>query len=197
MKPYTIDAIETEYKGIIFRSRLEATWAVFFDLLGWRWEYEPRDFDGWIPDFALRGENNKIVYVEVKPTFVFLEDVADKMSKATPENTDLLLVGLGPWTEDNVVKIGWTNESEPEPPKDWWADAPMGIWEGSESGYKNPKHIIGFCHETGRFVDRMSGCYDGGTYGGVCIDNFDDSIMRIWGKAKKTVQYNHIEGKTK
>jgi hypothetical protein len=51
--------IETKYKGYRFRSRLEARWAVFFDALGVKWEYEPEGFDlgkeaGWyLPDFFL------------------------------------------------------------------------------------------------------------------------------------------------
>ena len=32
-----IKAIETSYKGYLFRSRLEARWAVFFDALGLVW----------------------------------------------------------------------------------------------------------------------------------------------------------------
>lgn len=40
-------------KGILFRSRIEAQWAWLFELLGWRWEYEPFDLDGYIPDFML------------------------------------------------------------------------------------------------------------------------------------------------
>ncbi len=50
--------IETLYKGYRFRSRLEARWAVFFDTLGIRWEYEKEGFAlgdaGWyLPDFWL------------------------------------------------------------------------------------------------------------------------------------------------
>lgn len=37
-------AIETTYAGCRFRSRLEARWAVFFDTIGVRWEYEPQGF---------------------------------------------------------------------------------------------------------------------------------------------------------
>lgn len=53
-----LKAIETEYKGYRFRSRLEARWAVFFDSLGIRWEYEPEGIvlsDGtkYLPDFYL------------------------------------------------------------------------------------------------------------------------------------------------
>lgn len=41
----TIQAIETQYAGCRFRSRLEARWAVFFDTLDIRWEYEPEGFE--------------------------------------------------------------------------------------------------------------------------------------------------------
>jgi hypothetical protein len=56
----------TTYKDVQFRSRLEARWAAFFDLAGWRWEYEPTDHNGWTPDFALIGKRD-IVKAEVKP----------------------------------------------------------------------------------------------------------------------------------
>ena len=50
-------AIETAYRGYRFRSRLEARWAVFFDAIGVRWEYEKEgyDLDGvyYLPDFYL------------------------------------------------------------------------------------------------------------------------------------------------
>lgn len=63
-----IKAIETRYKGYRFRSRLEARWAVFFDAMGLRWEYEPEGFDlgeaGWyLPDFYLPEFN---AWVEIK-----------------------------------------------------------------------------------------------------------------------------------
>jgi len=57
----------TKYKGIQFRSRLEAQWAMFFDACGWEWEYEPEvGLIGWIPDFLIRGQNEDVL-VEVKP----------------------------------------------------------------------------------------------------------------------------------
>ena len=37
-------AIQTQYQGRLFRSRLEARWAVFLDALGVRWQYEPEGF---------------------------------------------------------------------------------------------------------------------------------------------------------
>lgn len=53
-----IQAKETKYKGYRFRSRLEARWAVFFDAMGIKWEYEKEGFDlgkvgSYLPDFWL------------------------------------------------------------------------------------------------------------------------------------------------
>ena len=67
-----IAAIPTEYAGVVFRSRLEARWAAYFDLSGVKWHYEPIDFCGWIPDFLLQPEVRGTavdVYTEVKPAF--------------------------------------------------------------------------------------------------------------------------------
>lgn len=69
----SIKAIETEYAGVRFRSRLEARWAVFFDALGLKWEFEPEAFrleegDGYLPDFYLPDFHTRSgVFVEVKP----------------------------------------------------------------------------------------------------------------------------------
>lgn len=64
-----VPAIQTQYEGCLFRSRLEARWAVVFDTLGLRWRYEPEGFalpngQGYLVDFYLVG----IGYVEIKPT---------------------------------------------------------------------------------------------------------------------------------
>ena len=67
-----IKAIETQYKGYRFRSRLEARWAVFFDALGIEWEYEPEGFDlgeaGWyLPDFWIGWGTEDSYWIEIKP----------------------------------------------------------------------------------------------------------------------------------
>lgn len=64
-------AIETNYAGHRFRSRLEARWAVFFDALGIQWTYEQQgyvigiydDKRRFLPDFYLPEFD---VFVEVK-----------------------------------------------------------------------------------------------------------------------------------
>ena len=54
-------SVPTLYKGIQFRSRLEARWAVFFDELGIEWDYEPETFATqygyYMPDFYLPSIN--------------------------------------------------------------------------------------------------------------------------------------------
>jgi hypothetical protein len=37
----TRSGIPTTYRNTTFRSRLEARWAAFFDLVDWSWVYEP------------------------------------------------------------------------------------------------------------------------------------------------------------
>lgn len=70
---YTIEAHETWYADVLFRSRLEATWAAFFDLAGWVWEYEPLDLPGWTPDFRLQvacRSSFRVLLIEVKPYYL-------------------------------------------------------------------------------------------------------------------------------
>ena len=60
--------IPTRYNGYLFRSRLEARWAVFFDALKIEYQYEPEGFQlaaGWyLPDFFLPQVK---LYAEAKP----------------------------------------------------------------------------------------------------------------------------------
>jgi hypothetical protein len=92
-----IQAIPTRYAGCHFRSRLEARWAVFFDALGIRWQYEPEGFVGWnevfyLPDFHLTDLN---VYVEVKGTDEALRADGVKLASCIDyESTPLSKAGL-------------------------------------------------------------------------------------------------------
>ena len=60
--------IRTQYRGVWFRSKLEAQWAKFFDSVGIDWAYEPEGYtfhDGtqYLPDFYLPESDS---YFEVK-----------------------------------------------------------------------------------------------------------------------------------
>lgn len=69
----TIQAIPTRYRDVLFRSRLEARWAVFFELAGIPWAHEPTGYrvgglGPYLPDFHLSVTigGRKGVFVEVK-----------------------------------------------------------------------------------------------------------------------------------
>ena len=66
---YDIKAHEVIYRGAHFRSKNECKRYIFFKQLGWNIEYEPvlEDVKGWLPDFAIYGEEGKKILVEVKP----------------------------------------------------------------------------------------------------------------------------------
>lgn len=68
-KEFRFATLEVKYKGHIFRSRLEARWAVAFDELGIRFWYEPMGYQlrsgvWYLPDFYISQVN---MYAEVKP----------------------------------------------------------------------------------------------------------------------------------
>lgn len=99
-----IQAIETRYHGCRFRSRLEARWAVFFDALDIRWQYEPEGFIGiyekpYLPDFYL-SESGK--WIEVKPSLAKLQEVSSVIGQAvdygaTPVSDGLIVLGQIPY----------------------------------------------------------------------------------------------------
>jgi hypothetical protein len=123
----TIQAIETPYKGILFRSRLEARWAVFFDALGISWEYEREGYrvshrltlaEGtfpYLPDFWLPGLG---YHVEVKGSLVpdetlrFLEAAAslscnDGGGCHDSGGNDIIVLGPVPWQDPDIGPYLW------------------------------------------------------------------------------------------
>lgn len=192
---YDMHAIPTMYSGIRFRSRLEAKWAAFFDICGWRWEYEPFDLNGWMPDFLLLGDQR--VLVEVKPVTWMPWSVTKKIEKAMGNPADshyeLMILGCTVPIGEHENQIGWLAEKEDlydwEPEMggydtQWqWGGAILGRWSNQE--------IVGFCHDTGWFTDRISGAYDGGVWGNGWIeDNTPEKIFRC---AANLVQWNSPE----
>lgn len=96
-----IKPIPTRYAATIFKSRLEARWAVFFDGMGikWRYEYEGYNVNGkyYLPDFYLpevKGEHYEPVgvFCEVKPLVDAADERIFELAKLTGRKT-VLLVG--------------------------------------------------------------------------------------------------------
>ncbi len=95
----------TLYKGVMFRSRLEAKWAALFDLMEWAWQYEPFDLGRWSPDFLIKGRTRDAL-VEVKPIGAFDEEarnVARRMMRASHGQYHLILCGVMPMVENEIL----------------------------------------------------------------------------------------------
>ena len=88
-----IKALPTSYRGGAFKSRLEARWAYYFDLIGAKWQYEPDGFalpsGNYCPDFLV-GDST---YVEIKPFNPVPKLAIQKIKEFSTENTIVLCVG--------------------------------------------------------------------------------------------------------
>jgi len=188
---YNIKNVPTEYNGRLFRSRLEARWARFFDLLEWDFEYEPFDLNGWSPDFLLRGKYIKhdLVYtgknpfahlfkhldmfetidhpvlVEVKPLDRFDKSAAKKITDAAAGKFEVLLLGTGLL---NGTKLGWLYENELK----WSSGWGEAIFTHEEK--------YGFAHSDGSFGCRINGS-GSGSDNHLCNDFTE--IKRLWQEA--------------
>ncbi len=96
-KSMNIKAIETRYNGYRFRSRIEARWAVFFDALGIKYEYEREGFDmgdaGWyLPDFWLPELG---LWTEIKGSSPNDEERRKARALATKGYTNVLILSGG------------------------------------------------------------------------------------------------------
>lgn len=90
-----IKAIETRYKGFRFRSRLEARWAVFFDVAEIEWQYEPEGLilpsgRRYLPDFFLPTLG---LWIEIKGSWPKREEI-EKVFEVGDEQPIALFCGL-------------------------------------------------------------------------------------------------------
>jgi hypothetical protein len=178
--------IPTKYRGTMFRSRLEARWAAFFDLLGWEWVYEPIDGHGYVPDFALMGACP--VLVEVKPDLA-VDDLERYVAKVR--------AGLFGLWEHDVLIVGATplpRSSDPHYGASQPAIGLLGEWFDVEHGQVFAEglwHTCGACarpsfhHCEHSFRSRVCGHYDGDHYLGAAPD-----LERLWATATNAVQWH-------
>lgn len=114
-----ITPIETRYQGYLFRSRLEARWAVFFDHLKLHWEYEKEGFyidnKMYLPDFYVISENGDGWFVEVKGDFTDTDSVRKAQllnDEPPPYANGCILVGTleFPSLSDKANEKNYMNE---------------------------------------------------------------------------------------
>lgn len=156
-------AIPTIYNGRQYRSRLEARWAAMFDLLGWPFEYEPCDMDGWIPDFLLLGSEK--VWVEIKPAVIgrdlamFDTEKYYKALAAAGIKNDLLLLGITP-VEDvsdacqhGIAFLGYLKEYGDFPDGETFVDGYAWLKYSREGNWDFAHDIMSF---RGRMFEEKS-----------------------------------------
>ena len=112
--PGGIAPIRTLYKGVTFRSQLEARWAAWFDQNGTKWEYEPVQMGNWLPDFRIETQNEKTC-VEVKPVDEFPADVAEKIDRSNWRGRAMIL-GRTPAAMWSREQGEWRREQTPAAP---------------------------------------------------------------------------------
>lgn len=114
-RPPLRHGIPTMYADLIMRSRTEARWAALFDAIGWDWEYEPYELEGWIPDFLVRLPKMDFL-VEIKSTSEDFFAAQQKINRTSYEGI-ALVVGQG---LDGEV-LGFIRE--PDGPGFMWSEA--------------------------------------------------------------------------
>ena len=110
-----IKAIETQYKGYRFRSRLEAHWAVYFDAMKIEWDYELEGFDlgslgYYLPDFWLSGYD---AWAEVKPGK--FNEIEIEKAKALATLTGKHVIMLEGIPEEDTFYSSCYPEGKPSP----------------------------------------------------------------------------------
>lgn len=113
-----VEAIETEYEGVKYRSRTEARWAVFLEHLGLHFDYEKQlvtlsSGEKYLPDFFIHEFN---AYFEVKPSN---EDVVTEecskariLAKDSKEHPVWLAMGPPSAEQANILPLSlWGEET--------------------------------------------------------------------------------------
>lgn len=110
--------IPTTYRGIKFRSKLEARWAVFLDhcKIVSAWKYEPTIINGpgfsYTPDFLIAIQSFSW-FLEVKPIQAY-DGYVDKLSKISNSLGEVVWLGEGSFYQtDNSKDLPCIREIRP------------------------------------------------------------------------------------
>lgn len=199
----TRSGIPTDYRSQRFRSRLEARWAAFFDLVGWRWTYEPFDTDGYIPDFLIHGDWPFLV--EVGPC-VTETDYRNKTAKPNAAvgslKRDVVILGVDPICNlrspvgndaSRLVATWWTPQAGLHGEYgEWggeerdWAPESGFSWEPGVWGRCFDCGAVGIVHELMSYSLRPCSHHQSGSFG----DRIAEAELEdLWRTAGNRVQW--------
>lgn len=184
---------DTVYRRQRFRSRLEARWAAFFDLIEWPWEYEPFDAHRYIPDFAVVGDC--ALLVDVKPALDLdaLFARTDWLDTALDGywRGDVLAVGATPLFHETKEHRVFYDALPAAGVLGQWLDySPggrswdVGLWAACECHY--PAAVA---HQTMSFRRNPCGFYDGDT-----MNDPPGDLEDRWREAGAVTRWEPAEG---
>lgn len=178
----------TLYRGINFRSRLEARWAAMFDLLGWTWEYEPETPGAYIPDFLVHGTGGRQMFVEVKSLADFIQNrsaIVAKAEGALGYSTPFLVV-----TDQFQRTMGF----------DALMLGDLYNGEGEDGGYDHDHAVLfqpgkvryglefDIAGEFGSWAGVLSGAYEGNAlFEGTMLQK--PELLQLWSRAGNAIQW--------
>lgn len=148
--------------------------------MGWRYEYEPIDGEGYIPDFWIDGPPP--FYVEVKPALSLkaLETELPKVQKGLAHlDVDAIIVGAKPWFEVDNLGGGAMGLVACETLYGAWHQE--ALWHRCLNCGR-----YGWRAAYGVFSGRPCGCYDGDHYLG---DPDLNQLDYYWNRAGSVAQY--------
>jgi hypothetical protein len=184
--------IPTTYRGIRYRSRLEARWAAFFDAIGWQHTYEPFDGDGYIPDFLIHGDRRLLIEIKPAASRAEFEAPIEKVTKALDRfwGGDILILGIDPFPRlqnswggsiqfPPAGLIGEPSGFDDDVTKEWWFDT--GNWfDCGECG------DVSVFHDQACYIGRPCGHYDGDH---VLVTADRVRLQAAWATATNDVQW--------
>lgn len=166
-------ALPTTYAGCAFRSRLEARWAVFFDVLGITWEYEPQGFEAaghrWLPDFWLPETNDEGgTWVEVKGSIAELVKCAERYGSLIDFASPIPGVHESDGSTCGVLVLGPIPRPDGARPTHWIYQHHKGV----------SRRLTGFSDDGRLYVDRRRGAGCGYLTGELPLGHWDTWSVR-------------------
>ena len=175
-------SIPVAYAGTLFRSRLHACWAAFFDLVAWGWEYQTEDFCGFTPAFRL--DFHRPLYAVVDSVHVpGVQHPAFKAAEALRVPRLLVVGRWANWLMRSSSTLGLLASEDTSMPQE---DYPRVGWVNAFDG--NAEFAI--CTTCGRYAIfpetqsyhcQVCDAYDGGN-NRQSLDG--DELGRIWAMAQ-------------
>jgi hypothetical protein len=171
--------IPTTYSGYKFRSRLEATWACFFDQCEWKWKYEPIDLKGYIPDFIVSHPHADIL-IEVKPATNYQDMYpVEKRLNLVGWDKEILIVGCGDLSGEYFPR------ELPYLPIGRLLDPSLGFWDVSYLFHCSHCGRVSFSGSDGSWHCRVCGHRDRDRHQGDVRKIFN----RLWSTSQNMVQW--------